>query len=197
MATIAENLQTLVDQKAAIKSALEEKGKAPTDKLGTYPDLIKELDNEEQISYVLATSDGTQRAYTQLTSKTPITLTATENDIRQNTSAITDVGYTEGTKDIPAYHSSTGSMIFQAGSSIEVKIHIYDYSKLQLTLAEYNTSISSSVKVTSSSIDDAVYEAGSTTKLADITIDADTQSIILGITADVKSVLRYFVMKEE
>lgn len=197
MATIAENLQTLVDQKAAIKAVLEEKGKDPTDELGTYPTLISELDNEEQISYVLATSDGTQRAYSQLSSKTPITLTATADDIRLNTSAITDVGYTEGTKDIPAYHTQTGRKIIEANSGVSLTLHKYDYTKLHVTLAKYNTSITDSVEVVASSVDDAVYEAKATTKLADITIDANTETINFGITADVKSVLRYFIMKEE
>lgn len=197
MATIAENLQTLVDQKAAIKAVLEEKGKNPTDELGTYPTLISELDNEEQISYVLATSDGTQRAYSQLSSKTPITLTATADDIRLNTSAITDVGYTEGSKDIPAYHTQAGKKIILPGTPITITENIYDYTHIQVTIANYNTSISDSIEVVASTIEDSLYEARSATKLADISIDASTETINLGITADVKSVLRYFIMKEE
>ena len=197
MATIAENLQTLVDQKAAIKSALEEKGKAPTEKLGTYPDLIKELDNEEQISYVLATSDGTQRAYTQLSSKTPITLTATANDIRQQTTAITNKGFVEGTKDIPAYYCSYGYKIIPAGQEATIISHETGYKNILVTITSYNSSVDKSVSVGYSSVDDSMYEAKSTTKISNITKDLENEQIKLGITVTEKSVLRYFVVREE
>lgn len=197
MGTTADKLNHLLNNKNALKEALEVKGKAPTDVLGTYAQSILELDNEEQVSYVLANADGTQKIYAQLSSKDPITLTATENDIRQNTSAITNVGYTEGTKDIPAYHSRTGQKIIQAGQEVAVSIPKHNYSELQATLSNFNTSINDSVEVVATSIEDSVYEAKSTTKLADITLDDTTETINFGITADVKSVLRYFTMKEE
>ena len=197
MSTIADKLNLLLESKKAIKEVLEAKDKAPTDVLSTYAQSISELDNEEQVSYVLANADGTQKIYAQLSSKDPITLTATENDIRLGSTAITNEGYTEGSKDIPAYHTRTGAKIIQAGSEVTITIPRYDYSELQVTLANFNTDIYDSVEVVSSSIEDSVYEAKSTTKLSDITLDDNTKTINLGITADVKSVLRYFTMKEE
>lgn len=197
MATIAENLQILVEQKAAIKAALENRGKEPTDKLSTYAGLINELENADQISYVLTNADGTQRAYAVTSGEEAIHLTATANDIRQNTSAITDEGYTEGTKDIPAYHSNTGKKIIQAGSEISITIDRYDYTEFQAILCKYGTSVTDSVEVFAATIDDSVYKACATDKLADITTDGETTTINLGITADTKTVLRYFTMREE
>ena len=199
MGAVVDKLKKLLESKNAIKAVLEEKGKSPTNALSTYAQSISELDNEEQVSYVLANADGTKKIYAQLSSKQPITLTATENDIRLGSTAITNGGYTEGSKEIPAYYSDTGTKIIQAGDEVILKLEKsrYNYTRIQVTLSKYNSSISNSVEVVSSSIDDSVYEAKSTIKLSDITIDDNTQSIIFGITADEKSVLRYFTMKEE
>lgn len=197
MATIFENLQTLVEQKAAIKSALEAKGKEPTDKLSTYPELINELDNEEQVSYVLSNADGSQKIYAQLSSREPIKLTARANDIRLNTSAITNEGYTEGTKDIPAYHTSYGYKLLPAGKEVKLTIHDADYKKLMVSIAPFNSSVNESVSVNYTSIDDSVYEAKTTTKVSNITKDLSTETINFGITVTEKSVLRFFIVKEE
>ena len=197
MGTTADKLNRLLTTKNALKAALEAKGKDPSNVLNSYVQSIYELDNEDQVSYVLTNAAGTQKAYAQLSSKTPITLTAQANDIRLNTSAITNEGYTEGTKEIPAYHSRTGLKVIQAGSDCSITLDKYDYSQIQITISKFNTSVYDSVEVVAVSIDDSIYDAKSTTKLSDITIDKDTETINLGITADVKYVLRYFTMKEE
>lgn len=197
MATIEENLQILIEQKAAIKAALAAKGKEPTEKLKTYAGLINELENEEQTTYVLTNSDGTKRAYAVKNKDEAITLTAQCDDIRLGSTAITNVGYTEGTKDIPAYHSQTGRQIIQAGAIVKIPIIDYDYTKFQATIAKYNTSINDSLNVYISTIDNGVYRAGTTEKIADITKDTENETINLGITVNEKSVLRYFTMREE
>ena len=197
MGTTADKLNRLLTTKNALKAALEAKGKDPSNVLNSYVQSIYELDNEDQVSYVLTNADGTQKAYAQLSNKTPITLTAQANDIRLNTSAITNEGYTEGTKEIPAYHSRTGAKIIQAGDAMTITLPRYDYSELQVVISNFNTDIYDSVEVTATTIDNSVYETKSTNKLADITLDADSKSILLNVTADVKSVLRYFTMKEE
>lgn len=197
MATIAENLQTLVNNKAAIKAALEKKEKNPSDVLGSYAELIEELDNEEQVSYVLTNADGTQKVYAQLSSKESVTLTAKANDIRLNTSAITNDGYTEGTKDIPAYFSMYGKKIVYENEEATLTNHETDYKNLMVTITPFNSSLDESVEVTYASIDDSMYEAKSTTKISDITVDLDTETIHFGVTVTELSVLRYFVVREE
>lgn len=197
MATVAENLQILVDQKAAIRAALESKGKEPTEKLSTYAGLINELENDEQNTYVLTNADGTQRVYAVKSSDTAVTLTATENDIRLGATAVTNTGYTEGTKDIPAYHTQEGRKIVLAGNKISLTLDTYDYTNMQAILTAYNTNVSESVAAYAVVIGGVVYSANETTKLADVTIDDNTQTINFGITADEKTVLRYFIMREE
>ena len=196
METIAENLQILVEQKQAIKQSLETKGKNPTDKIATYAGLIDELDNEEQTSYVLSNADGTQKIYAQLSSKDPVKLTATANDIRLNKSAITNKGYTDGEKEIPSYYSTYGSKIIQAGSRAVIDNLEYDYKSLMVTISTFNTNISSSLSVNSTSINNNIYECKSNNKLSSIEIDSVNQRIDLGITVQEKSVLRYFVVRE-
>ena len=197
MATIAENLQTLIEQKAAIKAALDNKGKEPTDALATYAGLINELENEEQISYVLTNADGSQRAYAVKNAEEAISLTATENDIRINTTAITDTGYTEGAKEIPAYFSTYGKMFAQANKEAVINVPEYDYKNIMVSIGTYNNSVSESTKVTYVSIDNAMYEANTTNKVSDITIDTTNKQVKLGITPSVLSVIRYFIVREE
>lgn len=196
MATIAENLQTLVDHKAAIKAALENQGKEPTEALGTYAGLIDTLENPDEVSYCV-TVDGENKAFAQLYGQERVTLTATANDIRQNTSAITDTGYTEGTKDIPAYHTQEGRKVVLAGNDLSLTLTDYDYTYLQIIVTKLAASIGESIEAYAVVINDAVYKTNSTTKLADITKDDNTQTINLGITAEENTVLRYFTMREE
>ena len=197
MATIAENLQTLIEQKAAIKAALDSKGKEPTDALATYAGLIEELENEEQISYVLTNADGSKRAYAVKNAEEAISLTATENDIRINTTAITDTGYTEGAKEIPAYFSTCAKKVINANVEAVIDVPEYDYKNIMVSLAPYNNSVSESTAVNYVSIDNAMYEANSTTKVSEITIDTDNQQVKLGITPSKLSILRYFIVREE
>ena len=196
MATIQENLQTLRDIKSDLKTSLEAQSKEPTNQFVTYSDLVDTLENPDEITYCV-TLDGENKAYAQLHGEEEITLTATANDIRINTSAITDEGYTEGTKEIPAYISQTGKKFVLAGKEATLTIPKHNYSQLQATISHFNTTVDDSVEVVMVTIDDSVYEAKSTNKLADITVDDATMTINFGVTVDQKSVLRYFTMKEE
>lgn len=200
MATIAEKLQTLVDIKENFKSVLDTKGKEPTDKFDTYPGLISELDNEEQVSYVLKTSNGS-RAFAQLSSKQPVKLTATANDIRINTSAITNEGYTDGEKEIPSYQTTKGYVAVFPNEKFKISSlqkDFYDYTELQCLIAPWNTSVENSVAVDKSVLYDAVYAAGSTNKLADVVKDAVNKAIDLGIiNGATPYVIHFMTYKEE
>lgn len=196
MATIQENLQTLRDIKSDIKNSLEAQSKEPTDKFVTYSDLVDSLENPDEITYCV-TLDGESKAYAQLHGEEEITLTATANDIRINTSAITDVGYTEGTKEIPSYYSSYGKKLVLADKTATITSHETDYSALMITIAPLSSTVDESVAINYVSVDDSVYEAVTGTKVSDITKDLDNEEINLGITVTEKSVLRYFVVREE
>lgn len=199
MASVVDKLRIVLDEKNAIKDVLDAKGKNPTDKLTTYKGLISELDNEEQVSYVLKASNG-DRKYAQLSSRTPVTLTATANDIRQNTSAITNDGYTEGDKYIPSYNTTKGFVAIRPNSNFKITTlkDEYDYSELFCLIAPWNTSIEDSVAVDKTVLYDAVYPAGSTNKLADVVKDAVNKAIDLGIiNGSTQYVIHFMTYKEE
>lgn len=195
MPTIAENLQTLVELKGAIKASLQSQGKEVSDSLSTYAGLIDSLENPDEVIYCV-TVDGVNKAYAQLYGKKKVELTATENDIRLGTSAITNTGYTDGKKDIPGYYVIYGYKAVQAG--IEAVINYWPgIESLLVTIVPFDTSVSDSVAVKYVSVDKAMYESNSTTKISDISVDTVNERINLGVTPDVRSILRYFVVRKE
>lgn len=123
--------------------------------------------------------------------------TAGDNDVREGFVYASDKGVSTGTKIIPAYYARCGKKIVSAGSEVTIAIPEYEYDNLMVVIVSYNTSLSNSVISTHVSIDDTMYEAGGGTKISDITIDKKNEQINLGITVSKKSVLRYFVIKEE
>lgn len=196
MKTIAENLQILVDQKKAIKQSLENQGKEPTEKISTYAGLIDSLENPDQVTYCV-TVDGENKAYAVLYGEERAELTATPNDIRLGTTAITDKGITEGEKDIPSYYSAYGSKFALAGSEASIKGYETNYNQIMLSLATYESSMSKSTAVNYVSIGDSLYEVGSGKKISDITKDAENNQIFLGIIPTEILVIRFFLVREE
>lgn len=200
MSTIVDKLNLLLENKNAIKAVLEEKGKEPSDVLSTYAQSISELDNEEQVSYVLSNADGSKKIYAQLSSKEPITLTATENDIRLGSTAITNEGFVEGVKDIPSYHTEQGVRLIPANSQFKMTFQDgqYDYTKLQAMLAPYNTSLAKSVAVDRVVIEDNVYNTESTEAVSSIVRDDENMAIDLAITnGSSPYVIRYMTYRKE
>lgn len=123
--------------------------------------------------------------------------TATDNDVREGLVYASDKGVSTGTKIIPVYYARCGKKFVLAGNEATMVIPEYNYDNLIVTISTYNTSLSQSVASTYVSIDDAMYVAGNNAKISDITINAENGQINLGVTVDKKSVLRYFVLKEE
>lgn len=63
MATVAENLQSIIDAKADIKAALIEQGQTPTNEFSTYGNLIRNIQKpayelEERMAYSDAIKTG-------------------------------------------------------------------------------------------------------------------------------------------
>lgn len=152
-------------------------------------------------TYIFLTEDGQEIPGVLVDSE--IILTATANDIRKDSVAVTDTGITTGTKVIPAYHTYTGFRLITAGSTVTIPnidsaTNIYDYTKLQAMLCDFNTNQNNSVAVHKVSIDDKVYNVQSTESIATVTKNHDSKTIVLGITndTDAKWVLRYFMYKE-
>ena len=123
--------------------------------------------------------------------------TATDNDVREGLVYASDKGVSTGTKIIPVYYAGYGEKIVLANREVTITTPEYDYDSLMVIISTYNTSLSQSFVSTYVSVYDAIYMVGSNTKVADITIDTENEKVNLGITASEKSVLRYFVIKEE
>lgn len=151
-------------------------------------------------SVIIKGTDGTELVGV-VTGKETV-LTATPNDIRKGKIAGTESGIVEGTKDIPAYRTTSGTRLVLAGSNFSIPLSLYDkydYTKLQCVIVVQNTSVADSVVTEKVVIDDAVYAVNSTEKLADVTKDDNTKSINLNITnnTDKKYYIRYFTYREE
>lgn len=152
-------------------------------------------------AYILQTEDG-QEIPAVLTDE-EVDLTATANDIRKGTVAVTNAGVIEGTKLISDYYTSQGVKVVTAGSSMVVvnpypEVDGYDYTKLQAIVCSYNSTLANSVAAEKIALDTSVYAVQSTDVLATITKDHDNKTINFNITndSDKPVILRYFTYKE-
>lgn len=125
--------------------------------------------------------------------------TATANDIREGTTAVTESGVTEGTKEIPSYHTYDGYRAVSNGMDFTIPHARYDYTKFQGIICKFNTSPYDSVAAQKIAVENNVYNIGSSTSLSIITKDDVNRRIVLGITNDTGEmcILRYIMYKEE
>lgn len=148
-------------------------------------------------TYILQDADGNELVGVLVDKE--VVFTATENDIRAGAVAATGIGVTVGTKEIPSYHTSEGTKVVTPGSAFDITLLRCDYTKLQVLICAFNTSLNDSVATEKVSINGSVYEVESTTKLSSVTVDVDNSKIMLGITNTGSSpyIMRYFTYKEE
>ena len=150
-------------------------------------------------SYILETEDG-QEIPAVLTSQ-EVVFTATPNDIREGKVAATGSGVVTGEKIIPSYHTLEGAAYIPVGSEFTIPISdkdMYDYTKLQVIICDYNTSMLDSVLSRKVVILDKVYNVGSSEEISTVTKDKTAKTINLGITndSDHPCVIRFFTYKE-
>lgn len=150
-------------------------------------------------SYILETEDG-QEIPAVLVDK-EVVFTASPNDIREGKVAATSNGVVTGEKYIPSYHTTESARYIPDGSEFIIPLSIsdrYDYTKLQVIICKFNTTITDSVLSEKVAILDKVYDVGSDKVLATVTKDKNTKSIKLGITNNSghPCVIRYFTYKE-
>lgn len=124
--------------------------------------------------------------------------TATANDIRIGTTAVTEAGVTVGEKEIPSYYVSEGYKIVTPGSKFVLPMPDYDYTKLQAIFCPYNTSMANSVSAEKVAIEGHVYLVKSTSPEIAIEKDAENKQVNFGFTNDSGSIylIRYFSYKE-
>jgi hypothetical protein len=145
---------------------------------------------------ILVDEDGYEMVAT-LTEE-EVELTATPNDIRIGTTAVTDTGVTVGEKEIPSYYTNEGFKAIPNGSRIVLTTQSYDYTKLQAIICSFNTSLSNSTSAEKVAINGNLYPVRSTSVEATITKNDELTQIDFGITNDSGSpyVVRYFMYKE-
>lgn len=150
-------------------------------------------------SYVLETEDGITLTGVLVGEET--VMTATANDIRQGKIAATENGIIMGEKIIPSYHTTEAFRYIPDGSAFTLPLSSldkYDYTKLQVIICAFNTSMTDSVAAEKVSILDKVYDVGSTVELANVIKDSDNKQIDLGIVNNSghPCVLRFITYKE-
>lgn len=127
--------------------------------------------------------------------------TATADDIKIGKIAATDEGIVEGT-DTKTYRTTRGTKIVLSGQNFSIPLadyDKYDYTEFQAMIAEFNTTFLDSTAVVKTSLNDAVYNINSSTKISDVSKDVLTKSINLNIANDTEStyVIHYITYKEE
>ena len=146
---------------------------------------------------VILTDESGNEIATGVVVEQETVFTATDNDVREGMVYAGDSGVSTGSKIIPSYHTSYGYKLVPSGSEVRISIPEYDYTYLMVSVAIYNTSRDQSVITTYTSIDNGMYNVGNNIKIADISVDYDNEQIVLGITVDEKSIVRYLVTREE
>ena len=152
-------------------------------------------------TFILVDEDGNELA--AILTDEEVALTATPNDIRLGTTAVTDKGVTSGEKIIPSYHTSEGYRLITKGSKVIIPNHDtiaddYDYTKLQILICTFNKNESNSTSTEKVSFNNYVYNVQSTEAISEVTKNHESKLIDLGIINDSDSIwlLRFFMYKE-
>lgn len=159
--------------------------------VGTYSQLGKTL--------ILEDENGNE--FIGVVTDSEVVFTATDNDVREGMIYAGDEGVSTGTKIIPPYHTTEGVEVVPVDNMLTITFandELYDYTKLQVIVCPFNTSLSDSVSAEMVVINDNVYAVNSTNSLATVIKNSTINSIELGIynTYSVPCLIRYFTYKE-
>lgn len=155
---------------------------------------------EDNARVIILEDEGGNRVAAYLSDE-EVTLTATANDIRAGSVAVTNSGVTTGEKVIPSYNTSEASKLILPGHSFEIGFqadYLYDYTKLMAIICPFNKSLKDSVAAEKTAINDSVYPVQSAEVISNIVKDDSEKIISFGISNDTNTVyvLRYFTYKE-
>lgn len=192
----------LIDKLKSVADAIREKtGSTELMTIDEMTENIEFMDTSGDTTgtYILVDEEGNELAGVLLEEE--VELTATVNDIRLGTTAVTEAGVTEGEKEIPNYLAEEGKRAVRQGEQLDIPLYsdMCHYTHLQVIVCEYNTTLSDSVSAEKVAIGDNLYAVGSADVLASVTVDADLQTIKLGLSNDNESsvVVRYTIIKED
>lgn len=127
---------------------------------------------------------------------------ATDNDVREGKTYVSDNGASTGHKHIPAYETTQESWLFLPGETFSITLDYrnrYDYTVLQGFIAKFNTSFFDSVETDKIIFNNSVYAVNSTNEISNITKNFDTKSIDLNIINDTDDIyiIHYFTYRED
>lgn len=170
-----------------------------TDKL-TLDQMTEEIEympaGDDGEAYILVDENGNE--IPAVLTDEEVDLTATANDIRLGSIAVTDDGVIEGTKEIPSYHTYEGTRAVSKGRQITIPHANYDYTIFLGIVCLFNTNLGNSVAAVQTAVNDNVYAVGSTESLSTLTKDDTNRCIDFGLTNDTgkNCVVRYIMYKE-
>lgn len=154
----------------------------------------------EETAYILVDDSGTEIQAVLVDEDVELTATA-KSDIRLGTTAITNEGIVEGEKFIPAYHTTEGFQLIPSGSVLKIPMqgNKCEYTKLQVIVCSFNTTLSDSVAAELVGIEGKMYSVQSTEEMSSVSSDSDNNEINLGLINDMAKpcLLRYFTYREE
>lgn len=166
----------------------------------TPDEMIEEVkDILNATTFVLVDKDGNE--YPAVYVDSDVLITATPNDIRKGTTAITSEGVVTGEKEIPNYRAEEGFESIKPGKALNIALFsdMCEYTTLQAIICEFNTNIDDSVSAKKVVINDNTYNVESTETLSILSVDSTAQTINLGLVndSDKMVVIRYMIIKED
>lgn len=187
----------LIDKLSAIADSIRAKT-GLTGKL-TLDQMVQNVDGIDVMpeTVILVDEDGVE--IPAVFTDEVVNITATPNDIRLGTTAITNAGIIEGEKVIPSYITTEGIAAIPPGSSYVIYSPDYDYTKLQGIIVAFNTSMTDSTSAEKVAINNGVYEVQSPVIVSTVTKDNESKAVRFGITnnSGALRLIRFFMYKEE
>ena len=152
-------------------------------------------------TFIITDEDGNELTGVVVSQET--LFDATDNDVREGIVYASDGGVSTGTKHIPGYRTTAGRELIAPGGTYSIPLSSfdqYDYTKFHciislVDLSDMNNSVNTNMII----LNDCVYAANSTDKLADVTKNAETKSVELNMTNDSANYyfIYYFTYREE
>lgn len=192
-----ELLEQLIESKQNLVDTLNAKGEDSSfDE--PFNALVQKAGDYIPKSYIFVDENGNEIPGVLVDQET--TFDATENDVREGKTFISDRGARVGEKFIPSYVTHEGYAFVMPNSQFIIKNleHLYSFTKLQVLICPYATSISNSVATEKVAINTDVYAVNSAKSIAKVTLDSKNQWINLNITNNSgrRYLIRYFTYKE-
>lgn len=145
--------------------------------------------------------DGNGNTLVGTVTDSAVVFDATREDVKVGKMFASNDGVQEGI-DTKTYRTTQASRAILPGESFSIPLEdndMYNYTKFQAMIANFNITIDDSVSVNKIVFNDVVYDVNSTAKLSNVAKNTLTKSIDLNITNSTSDtyVIHYSTYKEE